>query len=112
MRYLSTREAGHLPPGLTAFGSDTDGLGQTCAALAGPDPQAALRGQFREFLSAHLGAGSLGAELGQPTMISHELAERLYTERDWLVPDPESSVGRLWQFARDFEQNDDIPVCY
>ncbi len=112
VRYLSTREAGHLPPGLTAFGSDTDRLGQTYAALAGPDPQAALRGHFREFLSAHLGAGGLGAEPGPPAMVSHELAERLYTERDWLVPDPESSAGRLWQFACVFEQNDDIPAGY
>jgi hypothetical protein len=90
VRFLSTREAGHLPSGLTVFASDTDRLGLTFAALAGPDNQAGLRGHFRTFLSEHLGAGQ-----GEPSAVLHELAERLYTERDWLVPDPESSAGRF-----------------
>ncbi|MBA4358177.1 MAG: ADP-heptose--LPS heptosyltransferase, partial [Desulfovibrio sp.] len=94
VRYLSTGEARHLPPGLTAFASATDQLGQTFTALAGPDSQAELRGQFRVFLSGHLGLGHLRAGQGDPSAVLHDLAERLYTERDWLAPDKESSAGR------------------
>ncbi|MBU1230879.1 MAG: glycosyltransferase family 9 protein [Proteobacteria bacterium] len=93
LRYLSTREEGHLPDGLTAFNSDTDALGQTFAPLAGPDPQADLRVSFREFLAAHLGL----AGQGRASSVLHELAERLYTERDWQAPDRESSQGRWGQ---------------
>jgi len=40
-----------------------------------------------------------------------DLAERLYTERDWMVPDPESSQGRLGSFSRDFEIQYDNTAC-
>jgi len=106
VRYLSTHAADHLPPGLTAFASDTDRLGQTYLALAGPDNQAGLRAQFRNFLLEHLGAGQ-----GEPSPVQLDLAERLYTERDWMVPDPESSQGRLGSFSRDFEIQYDNTAC-
>jgi hypothetical protein len=89
VRYLSTHDASHLPPGLTAFASTLDCLGQSYSALAGPDPQADVRAHFRDFLTSHLGAG-----LGEPSMVIKDLAERLYTERDWQVQDPESSRER------------------
>jgi ADP-heptose:LPS heptosyltransferase len=98
VRYLSTRDAAHLPEGLTVFASGTDRLGQTFTALAGPDNQAELRGHFRDFLSEHLAAGQ-----GEPSNVLHELAERFYMERDWLVPDAESSVGRFARFPTDNE---------
>ena len=106
VRYLSTREASHLPPGLTAFASETDRLGVTFLAQAGPDSHAELRAHFRDFLSAHLGAGQ-----GTPSAVLHDLAERLYTERDWLVPDPESSAGRFARGARWFTQDTTITRC-
>ncbi|MDQ7834456.1 MAG: glycosyltransferase family 9 protein [Humidesulfovibrio sp.] len=90
VRYLSTLDANHLPSGVTVFNSDTDKLGQTFTAKAGPDPQSELRGRFRDFLSEHLSAGQ-----GEPSQMLNELAERLYMERDWMVPDAESSSGRF-----------------
>ncbi len=107
VRYLATREAGHLPPGLAAFASTTDSLGLTFTALAGPDSVAALRAHFRDFLAAHLGAG----QGGQPSAVLNELAERLYTERDWLVPDLESSWARLGALDSEMEQNTVIAGC-
>ena len=98
LRYLSTREARHLPPGLTAFVSSTDGLGAFFTALAGPDEHADLRSHFRDFLAEHLGAGQ-----GTPSSALHDLAERLYSERDWLVPDPESSAGRFAEVLPGFD---------
>jgi len=106
LRYLSTQEANHLPPGLTAFASATDGLGQTFTALAGPDNQTDLRAHFRTFLSEHLGAGQ-----GAPSAVLHDLAERLYTERDWLVPDPESSLARFSVLSPELHDNDVITAC-
>jgi len=106
VRYLSTREASHLPPGLTAFASDTDRLGQTFTALAGPDNQADLRAHFRDFLCEHLGAGQ-----GEPALVLHELAERLYMERDWMVFDPESSVARLACLCSGNMSNTDNTAC-
>ncbi|PKN09485.1 MAG: ADP-heptose--LPS heptosyltransferase [Deltaproteobacteria bacterium HGW-Deltaproteobacteria-8] len=106
LRYLSTQETSHLPPGLTVFASDTDGLGLTFTALAGPDTQADLREHFRTFLSEHLGAGQ-----GEPSAVLHELAERLYTERDWLVPDLESSASRLNGFSSEIDDNLSIAAC-
>ncbi len=111
VRYLSTHEASHLPPGLTAFASDTDRLGLTFTALAGPDNQANLRSHFRDFLVAHLGQGHSRAGQGEPSLVLNELAERLYTERDWLVPDPESSCGRFAHLCSDFQSNDDNTAC-
>lgn len=110
VRYLSTREPGHLPAGLTAFASATDRLGLTFTALAGPDSAAELRGHFRDFLTGHLGAGQGGARQGGPAVL-HDLAERLYTERDWLVPDPEASTNRFRPFSGDFELETNITAC-
>lgn len=106
VRYLSTNEASRLPPGLTALASQTDALGQSFSALAGPDPQAGLRAHFRDFLREHLGAGQ-----GEPSAVLNELAERLYTERDWLIPDPESSAGRFWPWPSAIQINYDNAAC-
>jgi hypothetical protein len=65
-----------------------------------------LRAQFRTFLSEHLGAGQ-----GEPSPLQLDLAERLYTERDWMVPDPESSQGRLASYFRDLEALYDNTAC-
>lgn len=94
LRLIATGEAKHAQDGLTLYESRLDGLGATFAPLAGPDSHADLRGRFRAFLLRHLGQGGNWSEqaLG-------DLAERLYGERDWLVPDAESSAGRLAIFS-------------
>ncbi|MBU1040671.1 MAG: glycosyltransferase family 9 protein [Proteobacteria bacterium] len=111
VRYLSTREADHLPEGLTAFASDTDRLGQTFTAQAGPDAQADLRRHFRDFLCGHVGCGHVGAGQGEPSLVLHELAERLYMERDWLAQDPESSVNRMANILSHIDHDNDITAC-
>ncbi|MBI5519699.1 MAG: glycosyltransferase family 9 protein [Desulfovibrio sp.] len=89
-RYLATGAAKHLPEGLIDFASGTDGLGVSYDARAGEDTSAGARARFRTFLARHLCAG--GAWQDEPV---REFAERLYAERDWLVPDAESSALRL-----------------
>ncbi len=81
-RHLATRQAAHLPPGLLALRSDVDSLGASFTTLAGSDPHAEARARFRSFLLRHLRQG-LAAGTGPEI----EFSQRLYTERDWLVPD-------------------------
>lgn len=89
-RFLATGDARHLPDGLLALDSTLDSLGVTYVPKAGTDSFAELRGAFREFLARHLG---LGHVWHAPAV--QEFAQRLYMERDWLVPDQESSSTRL-----------------
>lgn len=86
MRYLATGDARHLPDGLLDLDSALDGLGVVYTPRAGDDASAGLRTSFRQFLAQHLGAGNAWEH---PAV--REFAERLYSERDWMVPDPESS---------------------
>lgn len=88
-RYFATGVAGHLPEGLLDMDSGLDSLGVSYLPRAGQDASAAMRDRFRAFLAHHLGAGGVWDAL--PVQ---ELAERLYSERDWMVPDPESSKSR------------------
>jgi ADP-heptose:LPS heptosyltransferase len=88
-RYLATGVAGHLPEGLLDLDSGLDSLGVTFLPRAGEDASTPVRKRFRAFLARHLGAG--GAWDALPVQ---EFAERLYSERDWMVPDPESSKSR------------------
>lgn len=88
-RYLATGMAGHLPEGLLDLDSRLDSLGVTYSPRAGEDSSTAARERFRAFLARHLGAGH--AWDSAPVQ---EFAERLYSERDWMVPDPESSQRR------------------
>lgn len=88
-RYLATGDARHLPEGLLDLDSALDVLGQTWTVRAGEDVAAGARANFRAFLARHLGAG--GAWTSDSV---RDFAERLYAERDWLVPDVESSHGR------------------
>ncbi|OIN98637.1 MAG: hypothetical protein AUJ49_13005 [Desulfovibrionaceae bacterium CG1_02_65_16] len=95
-RYLATGDARRLPNGLLDMESAYDELGLTFVPHAGADGHAALRLQFRTFLARHLGAGG-----NWSAPVVRELVERLYAERDWLVPDRESSCGRLLRFVID-----------
>jgi ADP-heptose:LPS heptosyltransferase len=88
-RYLATSVAGHLPEGLLDMDSGLDSLGVICSPRAGEDASAPVRARFREFLARHLGAGGAWDSISV-----QEFAERLYSERDWLVWDPESSQSR------------------
>lgn len=88
-RYLSTGVASHLPDGLLDLDTFLDGLGVTCLPRAGEDSSDLVRLRFREFLIRHLGAGG-----AWNSSAVQEFAERLYSERDWMVPDQESSLGR------------------
>lgn len=94
LRLLATGEAKHALDGLTLYESRLDGLGATFAPLAGPDSHADLRSRFREFLARHLSQQAGQGGHWSDAALS-DLAERLYSERDWLVPDAESSSGRL-----------------
>lgn len=97
-RFLATSDARHLPDGLLALDSALDGLGVTYVSKAGGDSFVELRAAFREFLARHLG---LGQSWHAPAV--HEFAQRLYLERDWLVPDQESSSTRLgWENGLEF----------
>jgi len=87
-RYLATGNARHLPQGVLAFETAFDPLGLTFTAIADDDDHAALRAGFREFLSRHLGAGGNWRE-----PVVQSLADRLYTEREWMVPDAESNMA-------------------
>jgi len=89
LRLIATGEAKHALDGLTLYESRLDGLGATFAPLAGADSHADLRERFRTFLARHLGQGGSWSEA-----CLNDLAERLYSEPDWLVPDRESSAGR------------------
>jgi len=89
-RYLATSDAKHMPEGLLDLETELDSLGLTFRATNGLDDHVALRGMFREFLRRHLGAGGSWQE-----PVVHELTERLYAERDWLVVDAESSASRF-----------------
>lgn len=88
-RYLATGEVRHLPQGLLDLDSACDDLGLTFTTRAGKDSDSDLRTGFRVFLARHLGQGGAWHN---PAV--QEFAERLYTERDWLVPDLESSSER------------------
>jgi len=88
-RYLATGVVSHLPEGLLDLDARLDSLGVTYLPRAGEDSSATVRERFRAFLARHLGAG--GAWASAPVQ---EFAERLYSERDWMVPDPESSQSR------------------
>lgn len=96
-RYLSTGMASHLPGGLLDLDTALDGLGVTCLPRAGADSSAPLRARFREFLARHLCAGG-----AWDSSSVQEFAERLYSERDWMVPDQESSSGRHGQDCQIF----------
>ncbi len=96
-RYLATGDARHLPEGLLDLDSALDVVGVVFTARAGEDAAAAKRARFRQFLARHLGAG--GAWNAEPV---REFAERLYAERDWMAPDPESSAGRIFGGSIDF----------
>ncbi len=89
MRYLATGDARHLPDGLLDLESALDELGVVYQPRAGEDSSAALRGAFREFLARHLGTGGAWEH---PSV--QQFAERLYTERDWMALDGESSHKR------------------
>lgn len=89
MRYLATGDARHLPEGLLDLGSALDGLGVVYPPRAGEDSSASLRVDFREFLARHLGTGGAWHQTSV-----REFAERLYSERDWMAPDSESSHNR------------------
>lgn len=92
MRYLSTGDPRHLPAGLLDLDSTLDNLGVDYAPRSGEDTSAGPRAAFRQFLAQHLGAGNAWEH---PAV--QEFAQRLYSERDWMVPDPESSRSRLLQ---------------
>lgn len=81
LRYLTTRKPAHCPEGMLVFAPEFDGLGQTYAALAGTDPQKNGRNEFRRFLLAHLGRTDSVFEGPK----AHELALRLYQEKDWMT---------------------------
>jgi len=93
-RYLATNDVKHLPEGLLDLETSLDGLGLTFTVRNGRDDHSALRTMFRDFLSRHLGAGGSWQE-----PVVRELCERLYSERDWLVPDLESSLRRFAPFS-------------
>jgi ADP-heptose:LPS heptosyltransferase len=95
-RYLATGDARHLPEGLLDLDTGFDGLGLTFSPRAGADNHGPLRTMFREFLARHLGAGGYWQ-----APVVRELTERLYAERDWLVPDAESSRSRQGWFSDD-----------
>lgn len=95
-RYLATGAAKRLPENLLDLDSAFDTLGLVFTPRAGADGSQALRGQLREFLARHLGAGGNWAD-----PVSLELVERLYVDRDWLVPDAESSASRSLRFLAD-----------
>lgn len=88
-RYLATSDARHLPEGLLDLDSALDGLGATYAPRAGVDADAPLRGRFRVFLARHLNAGGAWSDAAV-----RDFAERMYAERDWMVPDAEAAHGR------------------
>lgn len=96
-RYLATGDARHLPEGLLDLDTALDGLGLTFSVRSGSDDSAKLRSGLREFLSRHLGSGGSWQE-----PVVRELTERLYSERDWLVPDLESTRSRF-AWAEDLE---------
>lgn len=88
-RYLATGDERHLPEGLLDLNTTLDTVGVDYTTRAGMDPSAWLRGQFRRFLARHLGAGGAWEDSSV-----REFAERLYSERDWMAPDAESSQNR------------------
>ncbi len=95
-RYLATGAVSRLPEGLLDMESGFDALGLVFSPRAGEDRQRDLRGQLRKLLSRHLGAGGNWTD-----PVSRELVERLYLDRDWLVPDAESSASRSLRFVVD-----------
>ncbi|HWR04222.1 MAG TPA: glycosyltransferase family 9 protein [Humidesulfovibrio sp.] len=88
-RYLATCDERHLPDGLLDLDTTLDAVGVDYTARSGMDPSAGLRHQFRMFLARHLGAGGTWEDSSV-----REFAERLYSERDWMTPDAESSQSR------------------
>ncbi|MDP2847952.1 MAG: glycosyltransferase family 9 protein [Humidesulfovibrio sp.] len=91
MRYLATSAPKHLPEGLLDLESAFDSLGVVYVSTAGEDTSNGLRSDFREFLARHLGAGY---SWEHPDAL--KFAERLYSERDWMTPDLESSHNRAF----------------
>jgi ADP-heptose:LPS heptosyltransferase len=88
-RYLATGDSRHLPEGLLDLESSLDPLGVVYSPSAGEDNSAESRAGFRVFLARHLGAGGAWEH-----SCVREFAERLYSERDWMAPDAESSRDR------------------
>ncbi len=88
IRYVHTGKTEHVPPGLMVMESQFDDLGVTYRPLAGEDADAALRRDFRTFLSTHLGVGQkdLPAEPQE--------ALRLYQPRYWMAEQHGQGVSR------------------
>jgi len=97
-RSLATGAASHLPEGLLDLDSELDSLGVTYAPRAGEDSSVVVRRRFRAFLARHLGLGK-----AWDSALVQDFAERLYSERDWMAPDLESSasrrIGRINEFV-------------
>lgn len=88
-RFLVTRKPEHLPDNLIAFTSRFDSLGQVYAPTAGNDPDADQRKTFREFIWQYLsGCG------GSISDLDALLAQRIYSERDWIAHGgPGATIG-------------------
>ena len=79
LRHVSGHTARELPPGCAVMASGFDGLGLTFTAVAGHDPQAARRQEFRAMAAAYAG-------VAVPPGAAKPMDEFWITERDWMLP--------------------------
>ena len=83
LTHLSGRFDSAWPEGLLGCVTSLDALGVTCKTVDGDDPYEAARIELRNGLLAYLHADRADAP---PPFMGQDLAEFLFTEKDWMLP--------------------------
>ena len=83
LAHLAGKFDAEWPGELLGCISMLDDLGTTCRRVDGDDPYSEARGELRNGLVEYLG---LAGKDSRPPFMRQDLAEFLYTERDWMFP--------------------------
>jgi len=84
LAHLAGKCDGDWPERLLGCVTSLDRLGAACKTVDGDDPYEPTRRELRNGLFDYLGGARTDAP---PSFLSQELAEFLFTEKDWMVPD-------------------------
>jgi len=86
LAHLAGKHDGDWPEGLLGCVTSLDRLGATCITVDGDDPHEPARRELCGGLFDYLDGGWIDGTNAPPSFLSQELAEFLFTEKDWMTP--------------------------
>jgi len=88
LAHLAGKWDGDWPEGLLGCVTSLDRLGVTCKTVDGDDPYNSARRELRNGLFDYLNSSRPDKQMDAPlSFLSQDLAEFLFTEKDWMTPD-------------------------